>query len=604
MGNIDIEINTYIDDVLDALGSVFEFNKGFTFAVDDDHNITVFDAAGAAIGSVSAGGTYIPTGVVPRIGGVEGGILSNLGKTVDADGNVLTPGTAVPPGGARYYPPGGTPTLLPGGSTVPPSIHTQIESLKQLTTGMVPTNAANTGPGTHVVVPAAHGGSVYAPNTNFGFTKVSGTGLAGPSVGGAVGNVLGKCGTTLDGAADPGSGPGALVPPGSTVDADGAYYYPPTQALGQPDVEQLSSGDEAPGSTVDILFAAAKIIGLAPHDLGDRGGAVFTDGTLFYRLENSTGDFREVEAVTAGTGVNDGDWDWASPTAYYAGIDHGGLAGLGDDDHPQYQKESEKNAASGYVGLNAAGAAVGGFAYEYLSKIATYSVASGDRGKIILVNTAGGCVTMNLLAAATAGIGFVVGFKKVTSDANTVTLDGNSSETIDGAATFVITDDQQVVWLFCDGTNWHVIAEGRVPAGGSAAPVGSILAYGAAAAPAGYLLCDGSAVSRTTYAALFALISTTFGSGDGSTTFNVPDLRDRFPQGESGGSGLGNTLGGVGGSKTPTYTDAGHTHALAAAPATVGPGAFKSSVTGSGTASISTTDGRPPFLNVGYIIKY
>lgn len=62
-------------------------------------------------------------------------------------------------------------------------------------------------------------------------------------------------------------------------------------------------------------------------------------------------------------------------------------------------------------------------------------------------------------------------------------------------------------------------------------PTGAILPYGAATAPTYYLLCDGSAVSRSTYADLFAIISTTYGVGNGSTTFNVPDLRGRFPLG-------------------------------------------------------------------------
>jgi microcystin-dependent protein len=62
-------------------------------------------------------------------------------------------------------------------------------------------------------------------------------------------------------------------------------------------------------------------------------------------------------------------------------------------------------------------------------------------------------------------------------------------------------------------------------------PPGSLMAYAASSAPSGWLLCDGSAVSRTTYAALFAVISTTWGAGDGSTTFNVPDLRGQFLRG-------------------------------------------------------------------------
>lgn len=54
-------------------------------------------------------------------------------------------------------------------------------------------------------------------------------------------------------------------------------------------------------------------------------------------------------------------------------------------------------------------------------------------------------------------------------------------------------------------------------------PVGTITGYAGTTAPSGWLLCDGSAVSRTTYAELFGVVSTTYGSGDGSTTFNVPD---------------------------------------------------------------------------------
>ncbi len=75
----------------------------------------------------------------------------------------------------------------------------------------------------------------------------------------------------------------------------------------------------------------------------------------------------------------------------------------------------------------------------------------------------------------------------------------------------------------------------RVPTTSGAAFVsattGMISLYAGSSAPTGFLLCDGSAVSRSTYSALFAIISTTFGVGDGSTTFNVPDLRGSVPIG-------------------------------------------------------------------------
>lgn len=68
---------------------------------------------------------------------------------------------------------------------------------------------------------------------------------------------------------------------------------------------------------------------------------------------------------------------------------------------------------------------------------------------------------------------------------------------------------------------WKIDAPGG-DSGGN--PTGTMLIWPTASAPTGYLLCDGTAVSRSTYSVLFALISTTYGVGDGSTTFNLPNL--------------------------------------------------------------------------------
>lgn len=73
--------------------------------------------------------------------------------------------------------------------------------------------------------------------------------------------------------------------------------------------------------------------------------------------------------------------------------------------------------------------------------------------------------------------------------------------------------------------------------------VGTIMPWSDASIPTGYLECDGSAVSRTTYAALFAVIGTTYGVGDGTTTFNVPDLQDNVPMGKSATKALATTGG-------------------------------------------------------------
>ena len=63
-------------------------------------------------------------------------------------------------------------------------------------------------------------------------------------------------------------------------------------------------------------------------------------------------------------------------------------------------------------------------------------------------------------------------------------------------------------------------------------PSGSIIVYAGSSAPTGWLFCDGSAISRSTYATLFGIISTSYGVGDGSSTFNLPDIRGRLSQGK------------------------------------------------------------------------
>ena len=67
----------------------------------------------------------------------------------------------------------------------------------------------------------------------------------------------------------------------------------------------------------------------------------------------------------------------------------------------------------------------------------------------------------------------------------------------------------------------------------NALPTGSYIQFAGSQAPAGFLVCNGGEISRTTYSKLFAVIGTTYGSGDGSTTFNLPNLIDRFLQGST-----------------------------------------------------------------------
>lgn len=85
-------------------------------------------------------------------------------------------------------------------------------------------------------------------------------------------------------------------------------------------------------------------------------------------------------------------------------------------------------------------------------------------------------------------------------------------------------------------------------------PIGSVMIYAGTTIPENWMKCDGQALSRTTYSKLFSAIGTSYGNGDGSTTFNVPNIQGRFPIGISSSDTDFNTLGKTGGSKTHTQT--------------------------------------------------
>lgn len=94
--------------------------------------------------------------------------------------------------------------------------------------------------------------------------------------------------------------------------------------------------------------------------------------------------------------------------------------------------------------------------------------------------------------------------------------------------------------------------------------IGEIKIYAGAITPDGWALCNGAPISRTYYSALFAVIGTTYGAGDGSTTFNLPDLRNRFPLGNDGGM-----LGSAGGNAAVTLTTSNmpsHSHTATLTP--------------------------------------
>lgn len=105
-------------------------------------------------------------------------------------------------------------------------------------------------------------------------------------------------------------------------------------------------------------------------------------------------------------------------------------------------------------------------------------------------------------------------------------------------------------------------------------PPGTILMIGRNTAPSGWLMCQGQAVSRTTYGALFSQIGVFYGTGDGSTTFNLPDFRDRFPRGYSALTGV--PLGTRDGASTHTHTEGDLAAAVGASNSNVNTIAYQS----------------------------
>lgn len=122
-----------------------------------------------------------------------------------------------------------------------------------------------------------------------------------------------------------------------------------------------------------------------------------------------------------------------------------------------------------------------------------------------------------------------------------------------------------------DGSQWVDIAQSTADLS-NVLPAGIVSPYAGSVAPTGYLLCDGSAINRTDYSRLFSAIGTAYGVGNGSTTFNLPDLRgrviaalDNMGGTDAGRLSLANTLGTTAGTQTHTLTTSeipSHTHPI------------------------------------------
>jgi microcystin-dependent protein len=107
----------------------------------------------------------------------------------------------------------------------------------------------------------------------------------------------------------------------------------------------------------------------------------------------------------------------------------------------------------------------------------------------------------------------------------------------------------QMVSVMYNGTNFIMVS---TPS--NVNPVGTINIFSGSSAPGGWLICDGSEISRTTYADLFSVIGTAYGVGNGSSTFNIPNLKGKIPVGYNSSETEFNTIGKTGGAKTHILT--------------------------------------------------
>jgi microcystin-dependent protein len=313
-----------------------------------------------------------------------------------------------------------------------------------------------------------------------------------------------------------------------------------------------------------------------------------------------------------------------------------------------------QNGAQGIQGVNACTLSSADFTVPAVGSSVTATVQDASWvvvGQMLYISTAGGTPVDAGAMRVTAKTGNQLTLLNVPAspavgDMTKAVYDTNNDSIIDHAALADatpwtgVTGKQlasasqpgllaQLSGLVTDYVGGDNVCHGLVAALASLlVPTGAVFSFSGASAPNGFLLCDGAAVSRTTYAALYAVIGTTYGTGDGSTTFNLPDARGRTAIGAGQGAGLTNrVLAAKGGEETHQLTIAelaSHTHVQDAHTHTTGAfnqglitvtaggyavATWGSQLTGSTVATNQNTGGNgahntmPPFITFNLIIK-
>lgn len=198
------------------------------------------------------------------------------------------------------------------------------------------------------------------------------------------------------------------------------------------------------------------------------------------------------------------------------------------------------------------------------------------------------------------------------TDVTSVNLDSQSSSLAASNVQAVYSVNGDLYYNNSSGTPVQITQGNSIASASSPlVPAGVVWPYGGSSAPTGFLMCDGSAVSRTTYADLFAAVGTSFGPGDGATTFNLPNMQGRVPMGAGtytdsvSGSitrTLGQTVGAAAHTLTTaempshTHSDTGHTHTF---PNGGIGGANYPSLTNGNGSTVTTTTGYASLTNTG-----
>lgn len=247
------------------------------------------------------------------------------------------------------------------------------------------------------------------------------------------------------------------------------------------------------------------------------------------------------------------------------------------------------------------------------SAIVTRDGSGNFAAGVITATLTGNASTATLASTVTTNANLT---GEVTSSGNAATLTNSAvigkvlTGYTSGAGTVASTD---TILQAIQKLNGNAVAAASIPSG-------TVTMFAGASAPTGWMFCDGTAISRTTYADLFTAIADTWGIGDGSTTFNLPDMRGRAPIGVGTGSGLtARALAATGGEESHVLTIAelaAHTHdqnpnQKASVAGTTGTDLFNSTV-GNSTALSLTTGSRGsdaahntmmPYRGINFIIK-